>query len=222
VTVHAVPDAVDPLDKPAAVLLDKRIRLQLGRVNDSLTKLYILIEQARHGQVHTTLGYRSWQAYVVDVFTPKISLGREQRRELVEYLCREGMSNRGIADVIDMNEGTVRNDRKASAENSAPSPNEQTPVDLDSNRQTRPPITPDTILENSAEYRQSKRDVAKARAMSAASNAFLRLSEQDPVEMAHRCRVGSRATEHGWVRRVTDWLTIYDAALEDERRLKVV
>jgi hypothetical protein len=194
-----MPDAIDPLDKPAAVLLDKRIRLQAGRAKDSLTKLYVLVEQAKHGQVHTTLGYRSWDTYVANVFTAKISLGREQRRELVEYLCGEGMSNRRIADVINIDEGTVRNDRKATAENSAPSPNEQTPVDLDDEHQTRPPITVDTILENSAEYQQSKRDLAKAHAMSAASNAFLRLSEQDPVEMAHRCRVGSRATEHGWV-----------------------
>lgn len=85
-----------------------------------------------------------------------------------------------------------------------------------------PPVTVDAILENSPEYQQSKRDVARAGAMSAASNALLRLSEYDPVEIARDCPIASRATEHGWVHRAMDWLMAYDKALEDERQLKLV
>ena len=50
------------IDRPAAERLDKRIRLLVGSINDNLAKLYELVEEAKHGQVHVALGYPSWPA----------------------------------------------------------------------------------------------------------------------------------------------------------------
>jgi hypothetical protein len=68
-----------------------------------------------------------------------VQLPRPERREAVRELTEEGLNNRQIAAVLGVNEGTVRNDRKAS-ENSAPEP---PPTEVDQ------PL-PDAESENSA------------------------------------------------------------------------
>jgi hypothetical protein len=119
-TVDFIVDAevVPTLDQAAAGRLDKRIRLLVGTINDSITKLHELVQEAKYGDAHVALGFPSWTAYLADVFTVDVRLERGARAELVGYLSGEGMSNRTIAEVIGVDEGTVRNDRKAGAENS--------------------------------------------------------------------------------------------------------
>jgi hypothetical protein len=105
-------EVVEPLDQDhgAAERLDKRIRLLVGTINNSISKLYTLVEEVKSGQIHLALGFPSWTAYVADVFTVPVRLGREQRTELVEYLSGEGMSQRAIANVVGTSVGTVNND----------------------------------------------------------------------------------------------------------------
>lgn len=112
-------DVVAAMDKPDAERLDKRIRLLVGAIHDNITKLYDLVEQAKHGQLHTALGYSSWTAYVADVFTIGVRLDREQRRELSVFLSGEGMSQRKIGSVVGVDQKTVCNDLHAGEENSS-------------------------------------------------------------------------------------------------------
>ncbi len=111
-TVDTVVDAeiVDSMAKAAAERLDKRIRLLVGSIHESLAKLHGLVEEAKQGDVHKVLGYPSWTAYLADVFTVRVRLEVEQRRELVAYLSGEGMSQRLIADVVGTGVGTVNRD----------------------------------------------------------------------------------------------------------------
>jgi hypothetical protein len=104
----------------SAARLDKRIRLLVGTITDNWTKLVNLVEEAQRGEIHKALGFRSWTAYVADVFTVPARLDRPQRQQLVAYLSGEGMSQRAIADVVAVDQKTVSNDLRAREENSSP------------------------------------------------------------------------------------------------------
>ncbi|MCU1695737.1 MAG: hypothetical protein JWR34_1800 [Mycobacterium sp.] len=119
-TLVPITAEVVSLDKPDAERLDERIRLLVGSINDNLTDLYDLVEQAKQGHLHTALGYPSWTAYVADVFTMGVRLDREQRRELSVFLSGEGMSQRKIGAVVGVDQKTVCNDLHAGEENSSP------------------------------------------------------------------------------------------------------
>jgi hypothetical protein len=108
----------DVMPRADAERLDKRIRLLVQSTRDNIEKLYQLVGDAKAGQIHESLGYASWTAYVADVFTVEWKIGREERRELVAFLHGEGMSQRAIADVVDVGVGTVNRDLDA-----APVPN---------------------------------------------------------------------------------------------------
>jgi hypothetical protein len=116
VTLDAIdPEVIEPLDQASAKRLDQRIRLLVGTINDNIDKLTELVDEAKHGQVHITLGFSSWTAYVKNVFTVNVRLERDQRRELVSYLSGEGMPQRAIADVVGVGVGTVNRDLDAAA-----------------------------------------------------------------------------------------------------------
>lgn len=101
---------VPELDRAAAEHLDRRIRLMANAINEHLGKLQELVGEAKRGEIHKALGFRSWTEYVADVFTVQVRLDREQRQELVGYLSGEGMSQRAIADVVGASVGTVNSD----------------------------------------------------------------------------------------------------------------
>jgi transposase len=103
-------EVVEPLGRDAAERLDERMRLLVGAINDSMAKLYEIVEEAKRGNIHATLGFSSWTAYLADVFTVQIRLEPGQRRELVGYLSGEGVSNRVIADMTGVSRETVRRD----------------------------------------------------------------------------------------------------------------
>lgn len=115
-------EVVVPLDIAAAKRLDQRIRLLVSSISDSIDKLHDLVAEAKRGDAHTALGYRSWTEYIASVFTVQVRLDREQRRELVGYLSGEGMSQRAIADVVGVDQKTVSNDLRSGEENSSPEP----------------------------------------------------------------------------------------------------
>jgi hypothetical protein len=121
-------ELVPVMDRNTAERLDGRIRRMVNAVNEHLSKLQELVDEAKRGDIHVTLGYPSWTAYLADVFTVQVRFDREQRRELVGYLSGEGMSQRVIADVVGASVGTVNADRagvqnRTPEENSSPVPN---------------------------------------------------------------------------------------------------
>jgi hypothetical protein len=103
-------EIAEAMDHSAAERLDKRIRLLVGSIGDSLDKLHTLVDEAKRGEIHQALGFPSWPAYLADAFTIQVKLGREHRRELVAYLSGEGVSQRVITDVVGADRKTVRKD----------------------------------------------------------------------------------------------------------------
>jgi len=100
------------LDADQAHRLDSRIRLLSGNVADNLTKLTDLIAEAKQGQIHLTLGFPSWTAYLTSALSQlELALAGPARRELVTRLADEGMSNRAIAGAVGVSEITVRRDK---------------------------------------------------------------------------------------------------------------
>ena len=122
-------ELVPVLDRDAAERLDGRIRRMVNAVNEHLSKLQELVDEAKRGDIHVALGYPSWTAYLADVFTVQVRFDREQRRELVAYLSGEGMSQRAIADVVGVGVGTVNRDLDAAGvPDGTPQPDVDDPV----------------------------------------------------------------------------------------------
>lgn len=113
---------VSYLDIEAAQRRAERIRFHATNANEAMQSLLKLIAQAQELEDHVTLGYASWTAYVADVFgNEPMRLAGEVRRALSPQLSETGMSNRAIASVLGVSEGTIRNDL-AGAQNYAPAP----------------------------------------------------------------------------------------------------
>ena len=103
-----------------------RIRLLVGTINDSITKLHDLVQEAKNSGAHVALGFPSWTAYLADVFTVDVRLERGARAELVSYLSGEGMSQHAIADVIGVSQKTVDRDLDATESNDSVDPDRKT------------------------------------------------------------------------------------------------
>ena len=93
-------DVVTPADEGTARRLDSRIRLMAGAVRDGLEKIAALVEQAKAGQIHLTLGFPSWTAYLADALGGNLAVDASIRQELMCYLSGEGMSQRVIAALV--------------------------------------------------------------------------------------------------------------------------
>lgn len=110
------------IDVDAAQRRAERIRFHATNANEAMQSLIKLIAQAQDLEDHLTLGYASWTAYVADVFGQEpMRLAGEVRRALTPQLSDTGMSNRAIASVLGVSEGTIRNDLSG-AQNYAPAP----------------------------------------------------------------------------------------------------
>lgn len=98
---------VKPLDQ--AKRLDKRIRETSGNIQKNWDALLDMIGDAKGGQVHLTLGFKSWTEYLASAvqITPR---SVDERRELVSLLSGEGMSQGAISDVTGASQATVSRD----------------------------------------------------------------------------------------------------------------
>ena len=102
------------MNKRQAQQLTKRIRQHVADLSD-------LVIEAFDGKIWQPMGYDSWDAYCRAEFeTAYIRLPREERIITVAHMKDSGMSNRAIASALGVDEGTVRNDLRPTAENSAP------------------------------------------------------------------------------------------------------
>jgi transposase len=110
-TVEA--EIVQPLDHTAAERLDKRIRLLVNTLCENVAKVEAPLIEAEAGQIHLTLGFKSWTAYLADTLAGRLELNTEGRRKVVELLAGHRMSQRAIAQATGVGRTTVQRDLAA-------------------------------------------------------------------------------------------------------------
>jgi hypothetical protein len=97
-----------PMDGAAAVELDTRIRTVARGIGGQLELLAKLIAEAKEGQIHVSLGFASWTAYLANALAGHISVSRDDRHELVHLLADEGMSQRAISKATGAGKTTIQ------------------------------------------------------------------------------------------------------------------
>lgn len=100
----------EPLDRPEAERLDKRLRLMAGTARENLEKIGRLLDDAKRGQIHEALGFPSWTAYVADALGGTLQLSDESRRGMVQLMAAKGMSERAISQMTGVPKTTVHRD----------------------------------------------------------------------------------------------------------------
>ena len=101
-----------PLDRYKAEVLDGRIRRLAKQAGEQLVQVGRLLDEAQAGQVHETLGFPSWTAYVADALGGQLQLSGEARQAMVALMAGEGMSERAIAQATGASKTTVHRDLK--------------------------------------------------------------------------------------------------------------
>src|SRR4051794_29969349 len=105
---------VVPMSAEEAKQITSRIRLLLGSITESTTKVVGLIEAAEAGSAWEALGFDSWPAYVVAEFGDALAgLQRADRIQVTARLSETGMSSRAIASVVGVDQSQVIRDRHA-------------------------------------------------------------------------------------------------------------
>ncbi|UXA07604.1 hypothetical protein KXD96_05640 [Mycobacterium sp. SMC-2] len=119
-TVISEPSVIDgdKLDEQAARALDEEIKEAIGKLADDAYEVIKLLKQAKDGRIHDALGFASWTAYVKDTVRV-VPADRMQRKMLAALMSSEGMSQRAIAAVLDVDQKTVSNDLRSGEENSS-------------------------------------------------------------------------------------------------------
>ena len=101
------PEVAQPISHADAESLDKRLRAQVTELAHSFDRVVEVMTQARTGQVHLTLGFASWPAYVADVMKVWGRVPDAIRSSVVAFLDGEGMSQRAIAEATGLSQPTV-------------------------------------------------------------------------------------------------------------------
>lgn len=96
-----------PLDDARAKMLDSRIKTCVENIGDRLTALHKLLDEAQEGQVHLTMGFRSWTEYLADRIGNRWQVAGDERREMAQLLANRGMSMRAIASITGTSKSTV-------------------------------------------------------------------------------------------------------------------
>ncbi|MGV0628461.1 helix-turn-helix domain-containing protein [Mycobacteroides chelonae] len=100
-------EVIVPLDGAAAKMLDNRIKTSVENIGERLTILHRLLDEAEKGQVHLTMGFRSWTEYLTDRIGNRWQIGGDERREMAQLLANRGMSVRAIASITGTSKSTV-------------------------------------------------------------------------------------------------------------------
>lgn len=88
-----------------------RIKLLLGTMVETKEKVLVLITEAKDGDDHLALGYRSWTEYVSTEYADLLAdLNREDRRFAAFALSQTGMSTRAIAPILGVTQKTIVKD----------------------------------------------------------------------------------------------------------------
>jgi Helix-turn-helix domain len=105
-----------PATPPAAAdaqQLDTAIRQLAKQAHIVIEALAILVEQAKATNIHQTLGYPSWTAYIADALDGQWKLERDKRGKVIQLLASQGMSQRAIAATIGAAKTTVHRELSA-------------------------------------------------------------------------------------------------------------
>lgn len=123
----ATGEIAEHMDVDAARRLTERIRLAATNYTDAKAKVLGLVDEAKAGNAHIALGYKSWTAYLSDVLSDEpLRLARDERRELVGKLADEGMSTRAIAPIVGAGHVTVARDLATVSNETVDSPTTRT------------------------------------------------------------------------------------------------
>lgn len=115
------------IQRPEAARRRDRIKLLLGTMVETKEKVLVLITEAKDGEDHLALGYKSWPEYVSTEYAELLAdLNREDRRFAAFALSQTGMSTRAIGPILGVSNYTVHQDIVASAEAGVRSPNTST------------------------------------------------------------------------------------------------
>lgn len=87
--------------------LDSQIRQLAHHAHVVIEALYALVAQAKATNIHVTLGFPSWPAYVADALDGQWKITKDKRGEVVRFLAAQGMSQRAISRITGVGKGTV-------------------------------------------------------------------------------------------------------------------
>lgn len=111
-----------PLTADEAERLSMRIELRLGVIADNKEAVMPMIREAIERDAASALGFNGVSDYISTRFGAAMSrIGFDLRQAVAPELKAAEMSNRAIAEVLGVSEGTVRNDlARAGAQSYAP------------------------------------------------------------------------------------------------------
>jgi hypothetical protein len=98
---------VAKFDESAARDLDEQIRALAKHAHVVIEALHALVAQAQANDIHLTLGYPSWTAYLADALDGQWKIEKDKRGEVVKFLASQGMSQRAISKLAGISKGTV-------------------------------------------------------------------------------------------------------------------
>lgn len=97
-----------PLDHDAALRLDEEIQDLADKAAEHLDYLTDLLIEAKAGEIHKSLGFPSWTAYLADRIKPfAAALDTGNRHALMVDLYRAGMSFRAVAEAVGTSKSSV-------------------------------------------------------------------------------------------------------------------
>lgn len=107
--------ATQQMSENDARRLTERIRIAAVNFSESRGKLMSLVEEAKAGNAHLALKYKTWQAYLADTLgdEPMVIARNDGRPEMVRALTDQGMSTRATAAVMGVGVATVHRDLSA-------------------------------------------------------------------------------------------------------------
>jgi hypothetical protein len=119
-TVEHEHEVLVPLDEAKAKALDGRIRRLGKQAADQLVQVGRLLDEAQAGQIHVTLGFPSWPAYVSDALGGQLQLSPDSRKAMVALMAGQGMSERDTATAVSASKTTVHRDLDEAVHNGPP------------------------------------------------------------------------------------------------------
>jgi hypothetical protein len=110
-----------PMTATDAERITTRIGLKLGIIADDYESVMPLLREAIDRKAYDALGYRSHSDYMADRFRDSLAwLPADSRRGVVRELTAAGMSTRGIAPIVGVNQSTVIRDQKSGDASASP------------------------------------------------------------------------------------------------------
>jgi hypothetical protein len=133
-------EVITPLTKHQATALDKQIRERADQVAQDICAIKELLDQAQAEQVHLTLGWKSWPAYVADVLSGRLDVTENNRKSIVRVLRGEGLSLRAIGTATNTSKSSVQ--RELSQDGTVDQPATVTSLDGKKRPAKQPPAPP--------------------------------------------------------------------------------